>query len=66
MTFRPLTSRAFQWFADTLSVPPVVIGVFCALALGGFALWYVWLIGIVAAVASGNSPDIAVRAPVTL
>jgi hypothetical protein len=66
LTFRPLTHRAFQWFADTLSVPPVVVGVVCSLALGGFALWCSWLIGIVADVAAGGLPDIAVRAPVTL
>lgn len=49
-----------------MSVPPVVIGVFCSLALGGFALWYSWFIGTVAEVAAGRSPDIAVRALVTL
>ena len=66
MTFRPLTHRAFQWFADTLSVPPVVTGIICSVALGGFALWVTSVIGIVADVAAGHSSDIAVRAPVTL
>lgn len=36
------------------------------MVLGGFALWITWLIGTVADVAAGRSPDIAVRAPVTL
>ena len=56
----------FQWLADTLSVPPVVAGIAFSLALGGLALWLVWLIGIVADVDAGLEPDIAVRAPVTL
>ena len=47
-------------------MPPVVIGIICSLALGGFALWSTWVIGTVADVAAGRSPDIAVRAPVTL
>ena len=47
-------------------MPPVVIGIICSLALGGFALWFTWVIGTVADVAAGRSPDIAVRAPVTL
>lgn len=66
MTFRPLSDRAFQWLADTLSIPPVVGGIACSLALGGIALWVTSLIGIVADVAAGLAPDIAVRAPVTL
>ena len=56
----------FQWLANTLSVPPVVAGIAFSLALGGLALWLVWLIGTVADVAAGLEPDIAVRAPVTL
>ena len=47
-------------------MPPVVIGIVCSLVLGGFALWFTWVIGTVADVAAGRSPDIAVRAPVTL
>ncbi len=47
-------------------MPPVVVGVVCSLALGGFALWFIWVVGIVADVAAGLEPDIAVRAPVTL
>ena len=66
MTFRPLSDRVFQWIADTLSIPPVVAGIACSLALGGIALWLTSLIGIVADVAAGLAPDIAVRAPVTL
>lgn len=45
---------------------PVLIGIVCSLALGGFALWLTWVIGIVDDVAAGLSPSIAVRAPVTL
>lgn len=66
LTFRPLSYRAFQWIADTTPVPPVLVGIVCSLALGGFALWVTWIIGTVADVAAGRSPDIAVRAPVTL
>lgn len=63
---RPLTCRALQWLADTLSVPPVVTGVVCTAVFGGFALWFSWVIGIVDEVAAGRQADIAVRAPVTL
>lgn len=56
----------FQWFADTLSVPPVVTGTVCSLALGGFALWFSWVTGSVSDVFAGRSPSIVVRAPVTL
>ena len=66
MTFQPVTHRAFQWLADTVSVSPVVTGVVCSSALGGFALWFSWLVGTVANVAAGLSPSIVVRAPVTL
>jgi hypothetical protein len=66
LIFRPLSDRAFQWIADTISVPPVVVGIVYSLALGGFALWVAWIIGTVADVAAGHAPDIAVRAPVTL
>lgn len=66
LMFRPLSHRAFQWIADTTSVPPVAVGIVSSLALGGFALWVTWVIGTVADVAAGRSPDIAVRAPVTL
>ena len=66
LTYRPLSDRAFQWLADTASLPPVVVGIALSLALGGLALWLTWLIGIVADVAAGLEPDIAVRAPVTL
>lgn len=52
--------------SDTLSIPPVIAGVVCSLALGGLALWCTWLLGIVDDVAAGREPDIAVRAPVTL
>lgn len=44
----------------------MVTGVVCSLALGGFALWFSWLVGSVANVAAGLSPSIVVRAPVTL
>ena len=47
-------------------MPPVVTGVVCSLALGGFALWVTWVIGNVADVNAGRSPSIVVRAPVTL
>lgn len=66
LTFRPLTHRAFQWFADTLSVPPVIAGIVCSLGFGGIALWITVVIGTVADVAAGILPSIAVRAPVTL
>lgn len=66
MNFQSITHRALQWLADTLSVPPVLTGIVCSLALGGLALWLTWLTGIVAAVAAGTEADIAVRAPVTL
>lgn len=65
-TFRPFADRALQSVSDIASVPPVVIGVLCSLTLGGFALWFTWVTGTVADVAAGRSPDIAVRAPVTL
>jgi hypothetical protein len=61
-----LTHRAFQWFADTLSVPPVVTGTVYSLALGGFAFWFSWVTGSVSDVFAGRSPSIVVRAPVTL
>jgi hypothetical protein len=66
LTFRPVSHRALQWLADTLSVPPIVAGIACSLALGGLALWCTWLLGIVDDVAAGLEPDIAIRAPVTL
>ena len=66
MTYRPFSDRAFQWLADTLSIPPVVAGIALSSALGGLALWLTWWMGIVADVAAGLEPDIAVRAPVTL
>lgn len=66
MTFRPLTHRALQWLADNLLLPPVATGIACTAILGGFALWFSWLIGIVDEVAAGRQEDIAVRAPVTL
>ncbi len=66
LTYRPLTHRALQWLADNLSLPPVAVGIICTTALGGLALWFSWLIGIVDDVAAGRQPDIAVRAPVTL
>ncbi|MDA0994781.1 MAG: hypothetical protein O3A13_14265 [Proteobacteria bacterium] len=66
MTFRPLTHRAFEWFASTLSVPPVIAGIVCSLGFGGIALWITVVIGTVANVTAGIVPSIAVRAPVTL
>lgn len=66
MTFRPLTHRALQWLADNLSLPPVATGIVSTTILGGLALWFSWLIGIVDEVAAGHQADIAVRAPVTL
>lgn len=66
LTYRPLTHRALQWLADNLSLPPVAVGIVCTTILGGLALWFSWLIGIVDEVAAGRQPDIAVRAPVTL
>lgn len=66
VSYRPLSDRVFAWLANTLSVPPVVAGVVCSLALGGLALWCTWLLGTVDAVAAGLMPDIAIRAPVTL
>lgn len=66
MNFRSVTHRGLQWLADTLYIPPVLTGIVGSLALGGLALWIAWLTGIVAAVAAGTEPDIAVRAPVTL
>lgn len=66
MTYQPLTHRALQWLADKLSIPPVAAGIVCTALLGGLALWFSWLIGIVDEVAAGRQADIAVRAPVTL
>jgi len=66
LTFRPLTHRGIQWLADNLSLPPVATGIACTTILGGLALWFSWLIGIVDDVAAGRQADIAVRAPVTL
>ena len=66
MTFKPLSHRAFQWFAGIHSSLPLAIGVGCTVMLGLFALWFTWFIGTVAEVAAGREPDIAVRAPVTL
>ena len=66
LTFRPLTHRALQWLSDNLSLPPVATGIVCTTILGGLALWFSWLIGIVDEVAAGRQADIAVRAPVTL
>lgn len=66
MTFRPLTHRLLQWLVDNLSLPAFITGIVCTAALGGFALWVTWVIGIVDEVAAGREPDIAVRAPVTL
>lgn len=66
MSYRPTSDRVFAWLHETLSIPPIVTGIACSLALGGLALWGTWLIGIVDDVAAGLAPDIAVRAPVTL
>jgi len=66
MTFRPFISRVIQWLADTLFVPPVVTGIVCSVALGGFAFWIEWLTGTVDLVNAGRAPDIDIRAPVTL
>ncbi len=66
MSYRLASDRVFEWLADTLSVPPVITGIVCSLTLGGLALWCTWLIGIVDDAAAGLTPDIAVRAPVTL
>lgn len=66
MAFKPLTHRAFQWSAGICPALPLVIGIVCTVALGLFALWVSWLVGIVAEVTAGREPDIAVRAPVTL
>ena len=66
MSYRPASDRVFVWLHETLSVPPVIAGIVLSLALGGFALWGTWLVGIVDDVAAGLAPDIAVRAPVTL
>lgn len=64
--FKPLTHRALQWSASIHSSLPWIIGVVVTAALGLFALWMTWYVGIVAAVEAGEEPDIAVRAPVTL
>lgn len=61
-----MTHRVLQWLADSLSIPPVITGVACSIALGGLALWCTSLLGIVDEVAAGLQPDISIRAPVTL
>ncbi|MGI9325646.1 MAG: hypothetical protein ACR2PZ_10535 [Pseudomonadales bacterium] len=66
MAYRPLTHRSLQWLADNLSLPPVAAGIVGTAILGGLALWFSWLTGIVDDVAAGRQADIAVRAPVTL
>lgn len=66
MTYQPFTNRLIRSLADTFSVPPVVTGVACSLLLGGFALWFLWMIGIVSDVISRGAPSIALRATVTL
>lgn len=66
LSYRLASDHVFDWLARRLSIPPVVTGAACSLALGAFALWCTWLIGTVDDVAAGLAPDIAVRAPVTL
>ncbi len=66
MSYRPASDRVFSWLYETLSVPPVVAGIACSLALGCLALWCTSLLGTVDAVAAGLMPDITIRAPVTL
>ena len=62
----PLTHRALLWSAGIRPFLPLLIGIISTAVMGLFALWISWKTGIVAAVASGREPDIAVRAPVTL
>ena len=64
--YQPLTDRGFRWFAESTPVPPAVVGAIVALALGGIALWFTWVIGSVDDVAAGRAPSIVVRAVVTL
>lgn len=66
LTHKPLTYRALQWSAGIHASLPLVIGIVGTVVLGLFAFWMTWYVGIVAAVAAGREPDIAVRAPVTL
>lgn len=66
MSSVPPSHRAYQWFAGVHRLLPLLVGILWTIMLGLFALWYVWFIGVVAEVAAGREPDIAVRAPVTL
>lgn len=65
MTYRPITHRAFQWFADTTSIPSVVVGVFIAALFGALGFWLAWVTGVVADVGAGHTSSIALRAIVT-